>query len=207
MITLLADSPLPTDLGTFHLFVFENAATTSQEIALTYGPFREHSPVLVRLHSACITSEIFGANNCECREQLDEAKRRMVAHGSGIILYLAQEGRGHGLAAKVKTLNQVVQGMDPQAAFADIGLPTDARDYAVAVEILKALGVTGPVELLTNNPGKVKALQDAGIAIARQTDLYIEPKNPAVRHALEAKRDKEGHLLPSAMDIRTSPRC
>jgi GTP cyclohydrolase II len=106
----------------------------------------------------------------------------------------------------VRTLNQVVQGKDPQTAFAEIGLPTDARDYAVAAEILKALGVTGPVELLTNNPGKVKALQDAGIAIARQMDLYIEPKNPAVRHALEAKRDKEGHLLPSAIDIDPSPR-
>lgn len=206
MIMLLADSPLPTELGTFHLFVYENIVTTSQEIALTYGPFREQSPVLVRLHSACITSEIFGANNCECREQLDEAKRRMVAQGSGIILYLAQEGRGHGLAAKVKTLNQIVQGKDPQTAFTEIGLPEDARNYAVAADILHALGVSGPIELLTNNPGKVKALQDAGIVIAKQTDLYIEPKNHAVRKALEAKRDQEGHLLPSAITVNESPR-
>jgi len=158
MITLLAHSPLPTELGMFHLFLFEHAATASQEIALTYGSIHGHRPVLVRVHSACITSEIFRANNCECREQLEEAKRRIVARGSGIILYLAQEGRGHGLAAKVKTLNQIVHGKDSQTAFKEIGLPTDARNYAVAAEILHALGVNGPIELLTNNPAKVKGL-------------------------------------------------
>jgi GTP cyclohydrolase II len=202
MITPVADAPLPTDFGIFHIFIFENTITKSQEIALTYGAFHNSSPVLVRLHSACVTSEIFGANNCDCKQQLQEAMTRIVERGSGVILYLAQEGRGNGLVPKVKTLNLIFKGQDTHAAFSHMGYSSDARDYRIAAEMIRALGIKEPIELLTNNPDKVKKLKQYGIIIECRTDLYTPPTNYNIKKYLDTKRDKEGHILPHLIKVQ-----
>lgn len=190
MLTLEATGPLPTDRGLFAIHVFRHSDSGKNEIAITLGTYTTLPGVLVRLHSACLTSEVFHANNCECRQQLDAAYELILAAGSGIILYLDQDGRGNGLAAKVQTFQLILDGLDPNEAFDRRGFPHDIRDFTVAGYMLHLLGVRQPIHLLSNNSKKLQALRDCGIKIAATTEIKANATNDMIKRDLSSKCDR-----------------
>jgi 3,4-dihydroxy 2-butanone 4-phosphate synthase/GTP cyclohydrolase II len=158
--------------------------------------------VLVRMHSECLTGDVFGSLRCDCGLQLADAMQRINAEGQGVVVYLAQEGRGIGLLNKLRAYELQEQGLDTVDANLELGLPADLRDYGIGAEILSDLGV-GSVRLLTNNPRKVLGLEEHGIAVTRQVPI----EHPAGEHNLEYLRTKArrlGHLLRGA-DLMTMP--
>lgn len=190
----VAESDLVTRRGTFRAVAFR--ADGHEHMALVYGRTRMRENVLIRVHSECMTGDIFGAMRCECGEQLDAALDRIVAEGSGILIYLrGHEGRGIGLVEKVRThVLQDEQGLDTLDSATSLGLPIDTRDYGPAVKILKHLRVTS-VRLMSNNPDKIEALESNGITVAARVPLLMQPNNHNIGY-LTAKRDRMGHDLP-----------
>ena len=197
MLQILADGPLPTDFGDFHLYLFKYPGKFHEHVAMTFGEVEKERDCVIRVHSACVTGEIFRANNCDCRQQLDDALRFIVEYGRGALLYLDQEGRGNGLEAKLKTFDLIVnQGIDPHNAFKQMGYPADLREYSVAAEMLSLLRINYPVKILTNNPQKVYDLKKAGVKILERIDSLVLPKNEMMRKNFLSKRDELGHSLP-----------
>ncbi|MEU4768615.1 GTP cyclohydrolase II [Actinosynnema sp. NPDC023794] len=190
----LAESDLVTRRGTFRAVAFR--ADGHEHMALVYGRAALRENVLVRVHSECMTGDLFGAMRCECGDQLDAALDRIVAEGSGILIYLrGHEGRGIGLVAKVRThVLQDEQGLDTLDSATTLGLPVDVRDYSPAARVLKHLRVTS-VRLMSNNPGKIEALEANGIEVAARVPHLMRP-NPHNIGYLTAKRDRLGHDLP-----------
>lgn len=190
----VAAAGLPTRFGRFHVLVFRMPDTAEQElVALLRGrPDREHAP-LVRLHSECLTGDVMGSVRCECGEQLELALHTIARAGSGVLLYLRQEGRGIGLFNKIKAYELQDQGLDTVDANLRLGLPIDARDYGPAASVLTRLGV-GRVRLLTNNPEKCRALTAAGIEVVERVPLEVPPR-PENRAYLETKATRMGHLI------------
>ncbi len=190
----LAESDLVTRRGTFRAVAFR--ADGHEHMALVYGRTALREDVLVRVHSECMTGDLFGAMRCECGDQLDAALDRIVAEGSGILIYLrGHEGRGIGLVAKVRThVLQDEQGMDTLDSATTLGLPVDVRDYSAAARILKHLRVTS-VRLMSNNPDKIEALEADGIEVVARVPHLMRP-NPHNIGYLTAKRDRLGHDLP-----------
>jgi 3,4-dihydroxy 2-butanone 4-phosphate synthase/GTP cyclohydrolase II len=190
----LAESDLVTRRGTFRAVAFR--ADGHEHMALVYGKTTLRENVLVRVHSECMTGDLFGAMRCECGDQLDAALDRIVAEGSGILIYLrGHEGRGIGLVAKVRThVLQDEQGMDTLDSATTLGLPVDVRDYSPAARVLKHLRVTS-VRLMSNNPDKIEALEANGIEVAARVPHLMRP-NPHNIGYLTAKRDRLGHDLP-----------
>jgi 3,4-dihydroxy 2-butanone 4-phosphate synthase/GTP cyclohydrolase II len=185
---------LPTQFGLFQLVTFAHLPEPSEHVALCYGNITSNQPVLVRLHSECLTGDVFTSLRCDCREQLENAMKAVVEAGSGIILYLRQEGRGIGLYAKMKTYAlQEQQGLDTVEANQHLGYPVDARNYAAAAAMLKALGAT-QIRLLSNNPDKVKQLQAGGIVVTEVLPHCVKP-NPHNRFYLATKAEKLGHSI------------
>ena len=155
------------------------------------------APVLCRIHSECLTSEVLGSVKCDCKQQLDAALERIATEGRGVVLYLRQEGRGIGLGNKVRAYALQEQGHDTVDANRLLGLPDDARDYGVAAFMLQDLGVSR-VALMTNNPAKVAGLETYGIRVATREEHIAEaPSDKAVAY-LDAKRDRMGHALPES---------
>ena len=190
-----------TRRGTFRAVAFR--ADGHEHMALVYGKTRMRENVLVRVHSECMTGDIFGAMRCECGEQLNAALNRMVAEGSGILVYLrGHEGRGIGLVEKVRThVLQDEQGMDTLDSATSLGLPVDVRDYGPAVRILKHLRVNS-VRLMSNNPDKIEALESNGITVTARVPLLVQPNDHNIGY-LTAKRDRLGHDLPQ-VDVFTT---
>ncbi|WP_158846603.1 GTP cyclohydrolase II [Saccharothrix deserti] len=190
----VAESDLVTRRGTFRAVAFR--ADGHEHMALVYGRTRMRENVLVRVHSECMTGDIFGAMRCECGDQLDAALDRIVAEGSGILIYLrGHEGRGIGLVAKVRThVLQDEQGMDTLDSATTLGLPVDVRDYTPAARVLKHLRVLS-VRLMSNNPDKIQALEDHGIEVAARVPHLMRPNQHNIGY-LTAKRDRLGHDLP-----------
>ncbi|PSL56952.1 3,4-dihydroxy 2-butanone 4-phosphate synthase/GTP cyclohydrolase II [Saccharothrix carnea] len=190
----VAESELVTRRGTFRAVAFR--ADGHEHMALVYGRTGSREDVLVRVHSECMTGDLFGAMRCECGDQLDAALDRIVAEGGGILVYLrGHEGRGIGLVAKVRThVLQDEQGLDTLDSATTLGLPVDVRDYSPAARILKHLGVAS-VRLMSNNPDKVRALEADGIAVTARVPHLMRP-NPHNIGYLTAKRDRLGHDLP-----------
>ncbi|MFD0207062.1 MULTISPECIES: GTP cyclohydrolase II [Saccharothrix] len=190
----VAESELVTRRGTFRAVAFK--ADGHEHMALVYGTTRPREDVLVRVHSECMTGDLFGAMRCECGDQLDAALDRIVAEGGGILVYLrGHEGRGIGLVAKVRThVLQDEQGLDTLDSATTLGLPVDVRDYSPAARILKHLGVAS-VRLMSNNPDKVRALEAEGIAVAARVPHLVRPNQHNIGY-LTAKRDRLGHDLP-----------
>jgi GTP cyclohydrolase II len=163
-------------------------------VALVMGDVWHKRGVLMRVHSECLTSEVFGSLKCDCRDQLEAAQEEIAKAGQGVILYLRQEGRGIGLANKIRAYKLQSTGHDTVDANRLLGLPDDARDYAPAAAMLEHLGVSS-VRLMTNNPAKVKAMRDLGVVIERRAPVVVA-HNPFSAPYLEAKRLRMGHSLP-----------
>ena len=202
MIELIAKGPIPTNYGLFQMYLFRETGKPQEHVAMVFGRLDEHDDAIVRVHSACVTGEIFRANNCDCRQQLDMALQAITAYGAGALLYLDQEGRGNGLGPKLETFELIVNGgVDPSKAFRMLGYPEDLRDYSIAAEMLLAIGIDYPIKLLTNNPKKVDDLEKAGVRISERLDLYIPPSNEMMKKNFTSKRDQFGHYLPDDIKV------
>jgi GTP cyclohydrolase II len=204
----LAGAKIPTRYGEFDTLVFRSArgangeASLPQEhVALVFGEVRGRDDVLVRVHSECMTSEVFGSLKCDCKEQLDAAMAAVARAGAGAILYLRQEGRGIGLANKIKAYALQSHGHDTVDANRMLGLPDDARRYDVARDMLAHLGVAS-VRVLTNNPAKVVALRRLGVRVAGRMPIVVAPNQHSASY-LDTKRDRMDHDLPAAARLPT----
>ena len=184
---------LPTDYGDFKLTIYEDGEKR-EHLLLTKGDIQNgQSPTLVRVHSECLTGDVFGAHRCDCGEQLHEAMRMIEEEGTGAILYLRQEGRGIGLRNKLKAYQLQEQGFDTYEANIELGFAPDERDYHFAADILKSIGATS-IRLLTNNPDKVAELQQDGITIVERVPIETVPQKENQAY-LKTKRDKFHHYL------------
>lgn len=193
MITLQAESLVPTDYGNFFMKAFSvDEKDWMPHIALVAEDTDFSKPVNVRFHSECITGEVFHSKKCECGQQLDAAMKYIHENG-GIIIYLRQEGRNIGIINKLKAYSLQEKGLDTVEANLQLGLPADARDFNVAIEILKLLGVE-EINLLTNNPDKIKYVKNSDIRLVKRIPLQMEA-NEISKSYLRTKKDYFGHLL------------
>jgi GTP cyclohydrolase II len=192
-VTLLAQAALPTRFGEFNAAVFEVDGTPGEAMALIRGRLDGDEPPLVRLHSECLTGDVLGSLRCDCGQQLVAALTLIAEASSGVLLYLRQEGRGIGLANKIRAYALQDTGLDTVDANLALGLPVDRREYASAAEILLTLGLR-QVRLLTNNPLKSAALERHGIRVVERVPIAVPP-NSVNRDYLRTKADRMGHLL------------
>lgn len=186
-------SKLPTKWGVFDIHGFEDPQNKKEHIAISMGDVAGGEPVLLRIHSECLTGDALFSVRCDCGAQLEEAMRRIAKEGRGAILYLRQEGRGIGLLNKIKAYHLQDQGADTVEANEQLGFGADMRDYSICRPILKYLNISS-VKLLTNNPRKVKALEDMGITVAKRVALQTG-HNPHNVNYLATKAGKLGHLF------------
>ncbi|MCK6551539.1 GTP cyclohydrolase II [Myxococcota bacterium] len=198
VVTRYAEAEIPTIHGPMKVVVFRaresDRHTSNEHLAIVIGdPLAHPQDVLVRVHSECLTSEVFGSMKCDCREQLDAAIDRIKEHGSGIVLYLRQEGRGIGLGNKIRAYALQARGVDTVDANHQVGFATDLRTYDVAAAMLDDLGVEG-VSLMTNNPRKVAGLEEHGIRVVRRVPHQVPASIHSARY-LATKRDRLGHML------------
>jgi 3,4-dihydroxy 2-butanone 4-phosphate synthase/GTP cyclohydrolase II len=184
---------LPTTHGEFAAVAFRERLTGKHHVALVKGDLQGAEDVLVRVHSECLTGDVFHSLRCDCGEQLDAAMARIESEGRGVLLYMAQEGRGIGLLEKLKAYELQERGMDTVEANLALGFPADARDYGIGNQILADLGLT-TIRILTNNPKKLTGIDGFGLSVVEQLPIEISP-NAENRHYLTAKRDKLGHRL------------
>jgi 3,4-dihydroxy 2-butanone 4-phosphate synthase / GTP cyclohydrolase II len=195
LVERVAQTRLPTRHGDFTAYGYRITVDGSEHIALVHGDVTGPEPVLTRVHSECLTGDVFGSHRCDCGPQLDEALARIVAEGRGVVVYLrGHEGRGIGLVAKLQAYQLQDGGRDTVDANLDLGLPADARHYGTATQVLRDLGV-GSVRLLTNNPDKVSNLEDFGVPVAERVPLTPHPNDHNLAYLL-TKRDRMGHDLP-----------
>lgn len=185
---------LPTLFGQFDIHGYRSDVDGEEHVALVRGELAGETAPLVRIHSECLTGEVFGSLRCDCRAQLENALRRIAEEGRGVLVYLrGHEGRGIGLVNKLRAYALQDLGRDTVCANSDLGLPIDARDYGIAVEILRDLGV-GRVRLMTNNPDKIHALEAAGVVVAERVPATSTPTPDNATYLL-TKESKLGHLL------------
>jgi 3,4-dihydroxy 2-butanone 4-phosphate synthase/GTP cyclohydrolase II len=184
---------LPTAHGEFTAVVYENLLDNSDHLALTMGRIDDGEPVLVRMHSECLTGEVFGSLRCDCGEQLRAAMKAIAQEGRGVIVYIRQEGRGIGLTNKIKAYALQDQGRDTVEANELLGFPPDPRDYGIGAQILADLGLR-KIRLLTNNPQKRAGLEGYGIDVVERMPIEIPPNSENYRY-LKTKRHRLGHLL------------
>ncbi len=184
---------LPTEYGHFHLIPFIQKSNGLEHVALIKGEWEKDEPVLVRVHSSCVTGDIFGSHRCDCGEQLHEAMRMINEEGKGVIIYLNQEGRGIGLYNKIRAYKLQEKGLDTVQANIELGFNEDERDYGIGASMMHALGL-GKIRLITNNPIKRKGLEGYGIKVTKNVPLEI-PANKYNKFYMETKRDKMGHFL------------
>ncbi|MBI5472171.1 MAG: bifunctional 3,4-dihydroxy-2-butanone-4-phosphate synthase/GTP cyclohydrolase II [Ignavibacteriae bacterium] len=193
LVHKLAETDLPTKYGTFRIHIYKSDTDSKEHIALTKGEINKDNPVLVRVHSECLTGDIFGSLRCDCNEQLVSALRMVEKAGTGVVLYMRQEGRGIGLVNKLRAYKLQDDGLDTVEANEKLGFRADLRDYGIGAQILHDLGVT-KIKLLTNNPKKVVGLHGYGLDIIERVPLEMDPNEINERY-LRTKRDKLGHLI------------
>lgn len=195
-VTCQAKATLPTQHGSFEMHVFREGEgdCAKEHVAMVFGDVRGEN-VVVRVHSECMTSEVFGSLKCDCKEQLDHALAEVARRGRGAVLYLRQEGRGIGLTNKVRAYALQAEGADTVDANRKLGLPDDARRYDAARDMLEHLGIES-ITLLTNNPEKVNELRALGVNVVDRLPVIVQP-NSHSRGYLETKRLRMDHMLPN----------
>jgi GTP cyclohydrolase II len=211
----IAEAEFPTRWGDFRILGFEgllpaprpccehsaqSGNKTEGLVALVMGDVHT-TPPLVRIHSQCLTGDVFGSLRCDCRLQLELALTKIARDGAGILLYEQQEGRGIGLMAKLKAYELQDQGLDTVEANVELGYAADCREYELPAEVLKLLGVS-KVRLITNNPEKVAALESAGIAVVERVSAEVEPQESFERY-LRTKQEKMGHIIDDVDEIKS----
>ncbi len=184
---------MPTDYGNFDLYLYEATTDGQHHLALVKGEVAGQSNVLVRVHSECLTGDVFGSRRCDCGAQLHQAMRQVAEEGRGAVLYMRQEGRGIGLAPKIRAYKLQEQGYDTVEANLKLGYKMDLREYGLGAQILADLGLK-TIRLLTNNPKKVVGLEGYGLEIVEQVPIRVNP-NPHNADYLKTKREKLGHLV------------
>ena len=192
-LTKIGQISLPTKLGNLIMTVFKNNKTGKFASALVVGNVKDQENVLVRIHSSCLTGDVFGSLLCDCGPQLKIAMKRILKKEAGAVIYLDQEGRGIGLGNKILAMELQQQGLDTVDANLALGLPVDARKFDEAADIIKEMGIKS-VCLMTNNPAKTKALENAGIKISRVSCLA--DTSSITKKYLKTKKERMGHLLP-----------
>ncbi len=184
---------LPTDYGDFQAIAYREVLTDKQHVALVKGDVEGAENVLVRVHSECLTGDVFHSLRCDCGEQLEQALARIEVEGAGVLLYMAQEGRGIGLLNKLKAYELQESGLDTVEANLELGFPADAREWGIGNQILADLGLT-TIRILTNNPRKLTGLDGFGLTVVEQVPIEVEPQAENARY-LAAKREKLGHTI------------
>ena len=184
---------MPTDFGDFELHLYRSQLDGQHHVALVKGDVAGKKSVMVRVHSECLTGDVFGSRRCDCGPQLHQAMRRIADEGQGVVVYMRQEGRGIGLGPKIQAYKLQERGYDTVEANKKLGYPMDLREYGLGAQILVDLGLK-TIRLLTNNPKKVVGLEGYGLEIVEQLPVKVQP-NPHNRRYLKTKREKLGHLL------------
>ncbi|MBI4272933.1 bifunctional 3,4-dihydroxy-2-butanone-4-phosphate synthase/GTP cyclohydrolase II [Candidatus Uhrbacteria bacterium] len=195
LVEYISEAPIPTDTGNWTMKLFRSRIDGFEHIALIKGDITTE-PILVRAHSECFTSEVFGSQRCDCREQLSRAMHKIDQEGNGVILYMRQEGRGIGLANKLKAYQLQDLGMDTVQANELLGFNADLREYGIGAQILKLLGISR-IRLLTNNPRKIIGLAGHDLEIVERVKIEMKPNRENKKY-LKTKKDKLGHLLEYA---------
>lgn len=192
-LTIVARAKLPSRYGDFEIVAFSPTPDGKDNIAMVRGDVANAETVPLRLHSECLTGDVMGSLRCDCRDQLEAALKYMAERECGAVLYLRQEGRGIGLANKIKAYTLQEQGLDTVEANHELGFEDDERNYTIAAEMLKALGIKR-VQLLSNNPKKIAGLQENGIAVDARVP-HVMPSNEHNHFYLQTKARKSGHLI------------
>jgi 3,4-dihydroxy 2-butanone 4-phosphate synthase/GTP cyclohydrolase II len=193
LVKRAAEAQLPTEYGSFRAVVYTNTIDDKEHVALVKGEISPDKPVLVRVHSECLTGDVFGSCRCDCGPQLHAALRQIEEEGCGVLLYMRQEGRGIGLINKIKAYRLQEEGYDTVEANEKLGFPADLRDYGIGAQILRDLGVS-KMKLLTNNPRKIRGLEGHGLQVVERVPIQVE-SNECNLHYLQTKKSKLGHLL------------
>jgi len=200
LVHRVAEAKLPTKYGEFTIIAYRSDVDADEQLALTMGDLSGDEPVLVRVHSECVTGDVFHSMRCDCGEQIEMAMKSIAAEGRGVFIYMRQEGRGIGFHNKIRAYALQDAGMDTVEANLSLGLPADLRDYGIGAQIMVDLKLK-EIRLLTNNPKKVISLEGYGLKVVQQVPIVTVP-NPYNRFYLETKKKKLGHILeiPEAID-------
>src|SRR5437667_6093615 len=189
----VAEAKLPTEWGEFQIAGYRSRTGTEEFVVLYKGEMRPNVPTLVRIHSQCLTGDVFGSTKCDCGEQLHRTMQMIEEEGRGAIVYQQQEGRGIGILNKIRAYALQDEGADTVEANERLGLAVDSREYTQCAEVLFDLGLC-KVKVISNNPGKLKALEDAGLEIVERVSIEVETNQTAARY-LQTKKEKMGHML------------